>query len=136
MRASERDYSELEGKIVKFVDWTHLPFIHCVPNKSKLTLGSCQVNQQEALKGAYELINGQHLSLIPDHQLERLMACAACEYCKLGLPIERIKKRLIDEFKKIAEEFERMDWYGKDNEVRAVRKKELSRKRYQERHHH
>ena len=113
--------------------WHHIPYVHCTPNRSKLTLGSCRVNQEEGLKAARQLLADEHVMLIPEHQIERLMACSVCEHCRVRLSISRVKRTLVREFKRVANELERVDWHGKDNEVKAMRERAYRRQRYQER---
>jgi hypothetical protein len=90
--------------------WDSRPYIRCIPNKGKLTLNSCQINQTEAAKGLAQLLSGRCISSIPDHQIERLMACGGCEHCQIEVSIVEVKRRLVEEFDKATRELYKREY--------------------------
>lgn len=111
--------------------WHRKQYVHCAPNKSKLTLGSCHTNQEQALIGARALIAGGSVSSVPEHQIERFMACSGCAHCRVVLPVNRVRALLREEFNQVADSLENFDWYQHDNDVRAERSARRSRQGWQ-----
>lgn len=110
--------------------WKQVSYIQCVPNNSKLTLGSCLTNQEQALIGARALLNGEHISEVPEHQIARIMACGNCDKCTVRLQITEVCDILRREFHKVAYKLENFDWYQHDNEIRAIRISQRRKQRW------
>lgn len=113
--------------------WKGKTMVYCEPNSSKLTIGSCATNQEQAHLGVKALLaKGGSTRRVPEHQLERLMACGSgCKHCKKSLQIERVKARLRGEFRRIASNLEDFDWYREDDEIKDIRKKERAKAQWQ-----
>lgn len=110
--------------------WAHLQCIHCIPNRSLLTIWSCHTNQEQAYQGVQILLNGGLVSEVPDHQLSRIVTCGRCSLCKVDLCIDQVVEKLYMEFRGVADKLENFDWYQWDSEVREGRYKEQNRKRW------
>ena len=101
--------------------WHKTQYVHCAPNQSKLTLGSCRINQEQAQMGARALVSGESVNDVPEHQIERFVTCSGCGHLRIGLPVKEVYRRLKGEFVRVAEALENFDWYQHDNDVRMER---------------
>lgn len=108
--------------------WRNKSCIHCKPNRSLLTIGSCQTNQEQALIGTQALLSGESVYEVPEYQIARIMACGGCEYCEVEIPVEKVKELLREEFEEVAERLENFDWYKYDEDVVEVRRKQRNRR--------
>ena len=111
--------------------WHKTKYVRCTPNHGKLTLGSCLINQEQALIGARALLSSIPVSDIPKHQVERFMACSECGYCTVDLPVVRALGRLRSEFAGVSSTLENFDWYQQDSDVRAERDRRKNRQGWQ-----